>query len=65
MVRNDIFVSEYGPERDQTNARLVGLRYAVLKDDRPGPVVAHAIVDLSTREVRSFEETPRQEEDQY
>ncbi|GAC1615142.1 MAG: hypothetical protein NVS4B5_04520 [Vulcanimicrobiaceae bacterium] len=54
--RRDVFASEYGPESDPKNARLVGLRYATLRGDRPGPVIAHAVVDLSTREVRSFED---------
>src|ERR1700737_5016131 len=48
------FVSEFGPDRAADNSRRVGLRYAVVKDGRPSAVLAHAVVDLSTRSLIGF-----------
>jgi len=52
------FVSEFGPERASDNARRIGLRYAIVDKGRAGRVLAHAIVDLSARQLVHFDETP-------
>lgn len=53
-----LFVSEFGPERASDDGRRIGLRYAVVYKRRAGRVLAHAIVDLSTRKLVHFDETP-------
>ena len=52
------FVSEFGPEHAADNARLIGLRYAVVGKHGVGQVLAHAIVDLSARKLVRFDEAP-------
>jgi len=52
------FVSEFGPERTVDNARRIGLRYGRVDKGRAGRLLAHAIVDLSTRKLVDFEEVP-------
>src|SRR5262249_8175319 len=51
------FVSEFGPERTADNLRRIGLRYSQALKGRISGVLAHAIVDLSSRKLVQFEET--------
>jgi hypothetical protein len=56
--RKNVFVSEFAPPSTTDHARRLGLRYAVLEKGRLTGAVAHAIVDLSVREVIHFDEIP-------
>uniref|UniRef100_Q01TI6 Uncharacterized protein n=1 Tax=Solibacter usitatus (strain Ellin6076) TaxID=234267 RepID=Q01TI6_SOLUE len=56
--RKNVFVSEFAPPSTTDHARRLGLRYAVLEKGRLTGAVAHAIVDLSARELVHFDEIP-------
>ena len=55
------FVSEFGADPAPDGSRHVGLRYAVVRGGQPSAVLAHAVVDLSTRSVLDVMETSRGE----
>jgi hypothetical protein len=56
--RKNVFVSEFAPPPTANRARRLGLRYAVLEKGHLIGAVAHAIVDLSTRELVHFDQIP-------
>jgi hypothetical protein len=56
------FVSPFGPERAAGHARRIGLRYAVAEKNGTFRVLAHAVVDLSTRALVGLYEVPADQE---